>query len=35
LDRPLLQDLFAATVAALKEEVPDLEEVVAFDVKHI
>ena len=35
LDRALLQDLFAATVAALKEEIPGLGEVVAFDVKHI
>jgi len=31
----LLQDLLAATVAALKEEIPALGEVVAFDVKHI
>jgi hypothetical protein len=35
LDRALLQDLLAATVAALKEEIPGLGEVVAFDVKHI
>jgi len=35
LDRTLLQDLLAATVAALKEEIPGLGEVVAFDVKHI
>jgi hypothetical protein len=35
LDRTLLQDLLTATVAALKEEIPGLGEVVAFDVKHI
>ena len=35
LDRALLQDLLAATVVALKEEIPGLGEVVAFDVKHI
>lgn len=35
LDRILLQDLLAATVAALKEEIPGLGEVMAFDVKHI
>jgi hypothetical protein len=35
LDRALLQDLLAGTVAALKEEIPGLGEVVAFDVKHI
>ena len=35
LDHALLQDLLAATVAALKEEIPGLGEVVAFDVKHI
>jgi hypothetical protein len=35
LDRTLLSDLLAATVAALKEEIPGLGEVVAFDVKHI
>jgi len=35
LDRTLLQDLLAATVAALQEEIPGLGEVVAFDVKHI
>jgi hypothetical protein len=35
LDRTLLQDLLASTVAALKEEIPGLGEVVAFDVKHI
>jgi len=35
LDRTLLQDLLAATVGALKEEIPGLSEVVAFDVKHI
>ncbi len=31
----LLQDLLAATVSALQEEIPGLGEVVAFDVKHI
>jgi hypothetical protein len=31
----LLTDLLAATVAALKEEIPGLGEVIAFDVKHI
>jgi hypothetical protein len=35
LDRSLLTDLLAATVAALKEEIPGLGEVIAFDVKHI
>jgi len=35
LDRDLLSDLLAATVADLKEEIPGLGEVVAFDVKHI
>ncbi len=35
LDRTLLTDLLAATVTALKEEIPGLGEVVAFDVKHI
>jgi hypothetical protein len=35
LDRGLLSDLLAATVTALKEEIPGLGEVVAFDVKHI
>src|SRR5713226_5145304 len=35
LDRALLQDLLAATVAALQEEIPGLGEAVAFDVKHI
>jgi hypothetical protein len=35
VDRSLLTDLLAATVAALKEEIPGLGEVVAFDVKHI
>jgi hypothetical protein len=35
LDRTLLHDLLAATVTALKEEIPGLGEVVAFDVKHI
>lgn len=35
MDRALLQDLLAATVAALQEEIPRLGEVIAFDVKHI
>jgi hypothetical protein len=35
LDHALLQDLLAATVAALQEEIPGLGETVAFDVKHI
>jgi hypothetical protein len=35
LDRALLQDLLAATVAALQEEIAGLGEVAAFDVKHI
>jgi len=35
LDQNLLQDLLAATVAALHEEIPGLGETVAFDVKHI
>ena len=35
LDRSLLQDLLAATVADLQAEIPTLGEVVAFDVKHI
>jgi hypothetical protein len=35
LDQGLLQDLLAATVAALHEEIPGLGETVAFDVKHI
>jgi hypothetical protein len=35
LDQDLLQGLLNATVAALKEEIPGLGEVVAFDVKHI
>jgi hypothetical protein len=34
LDPALLQDLLAATVSALQEEIPGLGEVVAFDVKH-
>jgi hypothetical protein len=34
-DRALLQDLLAATVAALQAEIPGLGETVAFDVKHI
>src|SRR5207244_7381310 len=35
LDQNLLQDLLAASVAALQEEIPGLRETVAFDVKHI
>jgi len=35
LDPTLLQDLLAATVRDLKEEIPGLGEIVAFDVKHI
>ena len=35
LDQHLLQDLLAATVAALQEAIPGLGETVAFDVKHI
>ena len=35
LDQGLLQDVLAATVAALAEEIPGLGETVAFDVKHI
>jgi hypothetical protein len=35
VDRVLLQDLLAATVAALQEEIAGLGETVAFDVKHI
>ena len=35
LDHLLLQDLLAATVAALQEAIPGLGETVAFDVKHI
>src|SRR5947209_4683846 len=34
-DQNLLQDLLAATVAALQQEIPGLGETVAFDVKHI
>src|SRR5207249_9190508 len=34
-DQTLLQDVLAATVAALQEAIPGLGEVVAFDVKHI
>lgn len=34
-DPALLQDLLAATVRALQEEIPGLGETVAFDVKHI
>jgi hypothetical protein len=35
LDHALLQDLLAATVAALQAEIPGLGETVAFDVKHL
>ena len=35
LDRGLLTELLAATVAALQEEIPGLGETVAFDVKPI
>src|SRR5690242_20627921 len=35
LDPRLLADLFAQTVQALQREIPDLGEVVAFDVTHI
>lgn len=35
LDRGLLTDLLAATVADLKEEIPGLGETLAVDVKHI
>ena len=35
LDRRMLQDLLHATVRDLKQEIPGLGEVVAFDVKHI
>jgi hypothetical protein len=35
LDRALLQDLLAATVAALQDAIPGLGDTVAFDVKHI
>jgi hypothetical protein len=35
LEQALLQELLAATVAALQEQIPGLGEVVAFDVKHI
>ncbi len=35
LDQGLLQDLLAATVTDLREEIPGLGETVAFDVKHI
>ncbi len=35
LDQHLLQDLLAASVAALHEAIPGLGETVAFDVKHI
>jgi hypothetical protein len=35
LDRRLLQDLLAATVQALQDDIPGLGETVAFDVKHL
>ncbi len=35
LDRRLFADLFAQTVSALRQEIPGLGEVVAFDVTHI
>lgn len=35
LDQDLLQELLAATVAALQAEIPGLGDTVAFDVKHI
>ncbi len=35
LEQPVLQDLLAATVRDLREEIPGLGEVVAFDVTHI
>lgn len=35
LDQDLLQDLLNATVADLKDEIPGLGEIVAYDVKHI
>jgi hypothetical protein len=35
LDRRLLQDLLAATVQALQDEIPGLGETLAFDVKHL
>lgn len=35
LDQNLLQDLLNATVTDLKEEIPGLGEVIAYDVKHI
>ena len=35
LDHLLLQDLFAGTIYALQEEIPELGETIAFDVKHI
>jgi hypothetical protein len=35
LNRGMLQDLLAATVQALQEEIPGLGETVAFDVKHL
>ena len=35
LSQSMLQDLLAATVGALREEIPGLGEVVAFDVTHI
>jgi hypothetical protein len=35
LDQNLLQDLLNATVTDLKEEIPGLGEIIAYDVKHI
>jgi hypothetical protein len=35
LDRELLQELLAATVHSLQEEIPGLGEIVSFDVKHL
>lgn len=35
LDRTVLQDLLASTVAALQAEIPGLGETVAFDMKHL
>jgi len=35
VEQSVLQDLLAASVAALREEIPGLGEVVAFDVTHI
>ena len=35
LDQRLLRDLLNATVTDLKEEIPGLGEIIAYDVKHI